>query len=112
MQGKEGVWQRRPRHCLWVTRCNPASPSVLQYGVHVCGSTHPDMHIHVQLPGDVKLNYFDKENNMQEISVDDLTKGKKARSFSGRRAVYRLLSWSCCVTVALFAGRAANEDVC
>lgn len=32
-----------------------------------------------QLPGDIKLNYFDKENNMQEISIDDLTKGKKAR---------------------------------
>lgn len=31
----------------------------------------------VQLPGDIKLNFFDKENNMQEISVEELTKGKK-----------------------------------
>lgn len=31
----------------------------------------------MQLPGDIKLNYFDKENNMQEISVEELTKGKK-----------------------------------
>ncbi len=31
----------------------------------------------LQLPGDIKLNYFDKENNMQEISVEELTKGKK-----------------------------------
>ncbi|CAL8467359.1 g6896 [Coccomyxa elongata] len=31
-----------------------------------------------KLPGDIKLNYFDKENNMQEISVEELTKGKKA----------------------------------
>lgn len=30
-----------------------------------------------KLPGDIKLNYFDKENNMQEISVEELTKGKK-----------------------------------
>ncbi|CAL5224957.1 g7729 [Coccomyxa viridis] len=30
-----------------------------------------------KLPGDVKLNYFDKENNMQEISIEELTKGKK-----------------------------------
>lgn len=31
----------------------------------------------MQLPGDIKLNYFDKENNMQEISIEELTKGKK-----------------------------------
>jgi hypothetical protein len=31
----------------------------------------------LQLPGDIKLNYFDKENNMQEISIEELTKGKK-----------------------------------
>lgn len=30
-----------------------------------------------KLPGDIKLNYFDKENNMQEISIEELTKGKK-----------------------------------
>jgi hypothetical protein len=60
----------------------------------------------VQLPGDVKLNYFDKENNMQEISVDDLTKGKKARYTPGHCAFQRLLSWSCRVSVTLFAGGA------
>ena len=32
----------------------------------------------LQLPGDIKLNYFDKESNMQEISIEELTKGKKA----------------------------------
>jgi peroxiredoxin len=26
----------------------------------------------LQLPGDIKLNYFDKENNMQEISIEEL----------------------------------------
>lgn len=31
----------------------------------------------LQLPGDVKLAYFDAESNMQEISVEQLTKGKK-----------------------------------
>ena len=36
-----------------------------------------------QLPGDIKLTYFDAENKMQEVSVDDLTKGKKVR-------------WYCC----------------
>lgn len=30
-----------------------------------------------QLPGDAKLSYFDAENTMQEISVDELTKGKR-----------------------------------
>ena len=34
--------------------------------------------MHAQLPGDIKLNYFDKESNMQEISIEELTKGKKA----------------------------------
>lgn len=33
----------------------------------------------MQLPGDIKLTYFDAENKMQEVSVDDLTKGKKVR---------------------------------
>jgi peroxiredoxin len=30
-----------------------------------------------KLPGDVKFSYFDAEGNMQEITVDELTKGKK-----------------------------------
>lgn len=33
----------------------------------------------LQLPSDVKLNYFDAENNMQEVTVGSLTKGKKVR---------------------------------
>ena len=33
---------------------------------------------------DVKLNYFDGEGNMQEISVGELTKGKKVRFRSTR----------------------------
>ena len=33
-----------------------------------------------QVPGNVKLNYFDAEDNMQDISVEDLTKGKKVMS--------------------------------
>ena len=32
-----------------------------------------------QVPGDVKFNYFDAEGNMQDISVEDLTKGKKVK---------------------------------
>ena len=32
---------------------------------------------HLQVPTDVKFNYFDAEGNMQDISVEDLTKGKK-----------------------------------
>lgn len=38
----------------------------------------------VQLPGgDIKLAYFDSESNMQEISVEQLTKGKKVSSLAG-----------------------------
>lgn len=39
----------------------------------------------MQLPGDIKLTFFDAENKMQEVSVDDLTKGKKVRQ--------EMLSW-------------------
>lgn len=35
--------------------------------------------ISLQVPGDVKFNYFDAEGNMQDISVEDLTKGKKVK---------------------------------
>ena len=34
----------------------------------------------LQLPGELKFNYFDAEGNMQEISVDNLTKDKKVGS--------------------------------
>ena len=40
----------------------------------------------LQVPGDVKLNYFDAEGNMKDISVDDLTKGKKVRQHCMQRA--------------------------
>lgn len=39
----------------------------------------------LQLPGDIKLTFFDAENKMQEVSVDALTKGKKVRQ--------EVLSW-------------------
>jgi len=35
-----------------------------------------------KLPGDIKLAYFDAESNMQEISVEQLTKGKKVIIFA------------------------------
>jgi len=35
-----------------------------------------------KLPGDIKFNYFDAEGNMQEISVEELTKGKKVVLFA------------------------------
>lgn len=35
-----------------------------------------------KLPSDVTLNYFDGEGNMQEITVGDLTKGKKVVMFA------------------------------
>jgi len=35
-----------------------------------------------KLPGDVKFNYFDSEGNMQELTVDELTKGKKVVLFA------------------------------
>ena len=31
----------------------------------------------LQLPGDVTLSYFNSEGNMQEITTEELTKGKK-----------------------------------
>ncbi len=39
----------------------------------------PQPPLGLQLPSDVKLNYFDAENNMQEVTVGSLTKGKKVR---------------------------------
>ncbi len=67
----------------------------------------------VQLPGDIKLAYFDAESNMQEISVEQLTKGKKvcvaftrlcpATSTSGGKH----LKGSCFVMRAAFAQTAA-----
>ena len=32
----------------------------------------------LQVPTDVKFNYFDAEGNMQDIQLEELTKGKKA----------------------------------
>lgn len=42
-----------------------------------------------QLPGDAKLSYFDAENTMQEISVDELTRGKRV----GELLVLILVFW-------------------
>jgi peroxiredoxin len=36
----------------------------------------------MQLPADLKFNYFDAEGNMQEVAVGDLTKGKKVVIFA------------------------------
>ena len=36
----------------------------------------------VQLPADLKFNFFDAEGNMQEITVGNLTKGKKVVLFA------------------------------
>jgi peroxiredoxin len=35
-----------------------------------------------KLPGEAKFNYFDTEGNMQEITVEELTKGKKVVLFA------------------------------
>jgi len=35
-----------------------------------------------KLPGEVKFNYFDSEGNMQELTVEELTKGKKVVLFA------------------------------
>lgn len=55
--------------------------------VHGLARTHastpfvcPPHPLRLQLPSDVKLNYFDAENNMQEVTVGSLTKGKKVRN--------------------------------
>ena len=34
----------------------------------------------LQLPSEHKFSYFDADGNMQDISVDELTKGKKVLS--------------------------------
>ena len=36
----------------------------------------------LQLPSEAKLNFFDAEGNMQEVTVGDLTKGKKVVIFA------------------------------
>lgn len=53
----------------------------------------------MQLPGDIKLNYFDKENNMQEISVEELTKGKKVRITSSYSPILTKKRTSLCLPV-------------
>jgi len=55
-----------------------------------------------QLPGDIKLNYFDKENNMQEISIEELTKGKKVNGPSA----------STCSLCVVFSGFPASGNPC
>lgn len=74
--------------CLWVSgqeRQGRAPSSCLSYILSAarlllvsscrlgCGSQGE------KLPSEVKLNFFDGEGNMQEISVGELTKGKKVR---------------------------------
>ena len=57
----------------------------------------------MQLPGDIKLTYFDAENKMQEVSVDDLTKGKKVRC--SRLAVPAKLLRDACLLLPLVPHR-------
>lgn len=44
----------------------------------------------LQLPGELKFNYFDAEGNMQEISVDNLTKDKKVDLATAFSCVHRV----------------------
>lgn len=53
------------------------SPSAAPLPAHHPAPSH---FWHLQLPTDVKLNYFDAEGNMQEVTVGSLTKGKKVRA--------------------------------
>ncbi len=48
------------------------------------------------MPGDVKFAYFTSEGNMSEITVDELTKGKKVGSLH--------------VAVRLFPAQLARES--
>lgn len=60
----------------------------------------------MQVPTDVKFNYFDAEGNMQDISVEDLTKGKKVQTQSCNPAALlaSVALWSdfsaCCTAVS------------
>lgn len=59
-----------------------APPPARQSGWLACGA-HPSLALPLpQLPADVKLNYFDAEGNMQEVTVGSLTKGKKVVLFA------------------------------
>jgi hypothetical protein len=52
--------------------------------------------LHLQLPSDVTLKFFDAEGNMQEITTGDLTKGKKVGGRVRRRvAMDRAISLHC-----------------
>ena len=45
-------------------------------------SPSPSFPLLLQLPADLKFNFFDAEGNMQEITVGNLTKGKKVVLFA------------------------------
>lgn len=77
-----------PRTACLVSPCTPP-PFLL--------TTLPPSHFcHLQLPTDVKLNYFDAEGNMQEVTVGSLTKGKKVRALG---AGQQSASLSCSTTL-------------
>ena len=63
----------------------------------------------MQLPGEVKFNYFDGEGNMQELTVDELTKGKKVGGTCKHKcdAVFglQLLLYMIPTTIARFKGK-------
>lgn len=58
---------------------------------NLCSRLH-----HVQVPTDVKFNYFDAEGNMQDISVEDLTKGKKVQ-------MHAIAPFHCCMHACMNA---------
>ena len=53
-----------------VKRCAGSSP---------CSASNSMIRLSQQLPMELKFSYFDPEGNMQDISVEELTKGKKVR---------------------------------
>ncbi|KAI7835532.1 hypothetical protein COHA_010578 [Chlorella ohadii] len=74
-------------------RCTPARlqsgrlgrPAVGQKAVRAAGRRAvlvSALAVGDKLPTDVKLNYFDAEGNMQEVTVGSLTKGKKVVLFA------------------------------
>lgn len=71
----------------WLEPHKPTQPDACYHPHHPCHLAP----YRPQLPTDVKLNYFDAEGNMQEVTVGSLTKGKKV---SARLDGQRSWAWS------------------
>lgn len=65
----------------------------------------------LQLPGDIKLAYFDAESNMQEISIEQLTKGKKV-SLHFTNSWLSLLTPDAYSNVQLLLSAASDSAAC